>query len=278
MSILEAVLYGLIQGVAEFLPISSSAHLSLAQNFFGTESAEQFFSFNILLHFATLIAVFVMYYRDVGCLFTGFFSLCGRAFTKKRRKGALKADERLFLMICLATLVLVPAALLSDSVKALADISWAIGVLLIVNGVMLFVSDRLNKAALSLEAAPLIRSLYIGLFQLVGILPGISRSGATITGGLFNGLKREDAVRFSFLMSIPAILGANILELTDINGGFFEQVGVVPCLAGMLAALASGIFAIKLLQVFARKGSFTPFAVYSLVVGSAAVIGDVFIK
>lgn len=278
MSIIEAVIYGLIQGVAEFLPISSSGHLALAQNFFGTESADSFFSFNILLHFATLIAVFIMYYKDVACLFTGFFALCTRPFNKERKSASLRSDERLFLMICIATLVLVPAALLSDSVKALADASWAIGVLLIVNGVMLFVSDRLNKATLCLESAPLLRSLYIGLFQLVGILPGISRSGATITGGLFNGLKRDDAVKFSFLMSIPAILGANVLELADINGGFFEQVGVLPCLAGMAAALVSGIFAIKLLQLFAKKGSFTPFAVYSLVVGTAAVVGDVFIK
>lgn len=278
MNVFEAIIYGFVQGVAEFLPISSSGHLALAQNFFGTKSADEFFSFNILLHFATLIAVFIMYYKDIVCLFNGFFSICARPFRKGGAKGTLSSNEKLFLMICIATLVLIPAALLSDKVKALADVSWAIGVLLLVNGVMLFVSDKLNKASESLEGSSLLRALYIGLFQLAGILPGISRSGATITGGLFNGLKREDAVRFSFLMSIPAILGANILELADIGSGFFDEVGVLPCLAGMCAAIISGIFAIKLLQFFAKRNSFTPFAVYSLVVGTAAIVGDIFIK
>lgn len=275
MNVLEAILYGLVQGVAEFLPISSSGHLALAQNFFGTKSAEEFFSFNILLHFATLIAVFIVYYKDVGVLFKGFFSICGRAVSKEKRRKGLDGCERLFIMICIATLVLVPAALLDDKVQALADVSWAIGVLLIINGCMLFVSDRLNKGDKSLDGAPLLSALYIGLFQLGGILPGISRSGATITGGLFNGLERGDAVRFSFLMSIPAILGANVLELADAGSGFFDQVGVLPCAAGMLAAVVSGVFAIKLLQFFAKRSSFTPFAVYSVLVGAAAIVGDI---
>lgn len=276
MNVLEAIFYGIVQGVAEFLPISSSGHLALVQNFFGTKGAEDFFAFNILLHFGTLIAVFIMYYKDVACLFVGFYSICKRPFVKSKSKKLTK-EEKLFVMLCIATLVLIPAALIDDAVKALAGFSWAIGVLLLINGAMLFVSDRLNKASESLEGSPLIRALYIGLFQLGGIFPGISRSGSTITGGLFNNLKREDAVRFSFLMSIPAILGANILELTDVGGDFFGEVGFLPCLAGTLAALISGIFAIKLLQFFARKNSFTPFAIYSVAVGAAAIIADIII-
>lgn len=276
MNVLEAIIYGIVQGIAEFLPISSSGHLALVQNFFGTKSAEQFFTFNILLHFGTLIAVFIMYYKDIACLFVGFYQLCRRPFVKEKGKK-LGKEEKLFLMLCIATLVLVPAALIDDAVKALASYSWAIGVLLLINGVMLFVSDRLNKASESLESSSLLRGLYIGLFQLGGIFPGISRSGATITGGLFNNLKREDAVRFSFLMSIPAILGANVLELFDVGGDFFAEVGVLPCLVGMLVAIVSGVFAIKLLQFFAKKNSFTPFAIYSVVIGATAIIADIII-
>ncbi len=273
MSILEAVVYGIVQGVAEFLPISSSGHLALAQNFFGTGSAEEFFGFNILLHFGTLIAVFVMYYKDVWDLIKGFFALCARPFSG-RAKSALQFHEKLFLMVCAATAVLVPAALASDYVESLADISWAIGVLLVINGFMLFVSDKLNKGENSLENSTVLRTFYIGVFQLFGILPGISRSGSTITGGLLNGLNRKDAVRFSFLMSIPAILGANLLELFGSEGSIFADVGVLPCLIGMLAAALSGMLAIKILQFFASKKSFTPFAVYSLIVGVAAIVGD----
>lgn len=276
MGILEAIIYGIVQGVAEFLPISSSGHLALAQNFFGTSSAEEFFGFNVLLHFGTLIAVFVMYSKDVLNLIKGFFALCARLFNG-RCKDKLASHEKLFLMVCAATVILVPAAVFSDYVEELANISWAIGVLLIVNGFMLFVSDKLNKGEHSLENSTVLRTFYIGVFQLFGILPGISRSGSTITGGLLNGLNRKDAVRFSFLMSIPAILGANVLEIFGSEGDFFGGIGVIPCLVGMLAAALSGMLAIKILQFFANKKSFTPFAVYCFIVGAASIIGDVLI-
>ncbi len=274
MNIIEAIVYGLVQGVAEFLPISSSGHLALAQNFFGTGSAEDFFGFNILLHFGTLIAVFVMYKDDVWELIKGFFSLCARPFNGKMR-DKLSFSEKLVLMVLCSTAVLVPAAILADKVEALANLSFVIGILLIINGAMLFVSDRLSGGELSLEKASIRHTFFIGLFQLVGILPGISRSGSTITGGLFNGLNRKDAVRFSFLMSIPAILGANVLELITAEGDFFGGVSPVVCFIGMSVAALSGMVAIRLLQFFASKKSFTPFAVYCIVVGIAAIVGDI---
>ncbi len=276
MGIFEAIIYGVVQGVAEFLPISSSGHLALAQNFFGASDTEALFSFNILLHFGTLVAVFVMYFADVWQLIKSVFSLIARPFNGKL-KDPLNSGERLFLMLCIATLVLIPAALLSDKVAALSTVSWAIGVLLLVNGCMLFVSDRLSRGNESLENSKLRRALYIGVFQLCGVLPGISRSGSTITGGLFNNLDRKEALRFSFLMSIPAILGANLLELISHEGDIFGDVGAVACIAGMAAAALSGIFAIKILNYFAKKKNFTVFAVYCLLVGSAAIIGDLLI-
>ncbi|MBQ3195596.1 MAG: undecaprenyl-diphosphate phosphatase [Clostridia bacterium] len=277
MNILEAVVYGVVQGVAEFLPISSSGHLALAQNFFGSRSIDDLFTFNILLHFGTLVAVFIMYAADVWQLIKSAFSLLARPFNGKL-KQPLNSGEKLFVMLCIGTLVLIPAALLSDKVEALSSVSWAIGVLLLINGCMLFVSDRLSRGNEDLEQSKLRRALYIGLFQLGGVLPGISRSGSTITGGLFNNLNRKEALRFSFLLSIPAILGANLLELVSLDGDLFGAVGISACLAGMAAAALSGIFAIKILNYFAKKKNFTVFAVYCFAVGMAAIIGDLFIK
>ncbi len=273
MTVLEAFFYGALQGVAEFLPISSSGHLALMQNFFGTGDTESYFAFNILLHFGTLVAVFIMYRKDVLMLIKGFFGIVCRPFAKDKKP--LSAEERLFLMICVATLVLVPATLLVDGIEALSAYSWAIGGLLLINGVLLFVSDRLNRGSESLEQSSFLRALYIGLFQIGGLLPGISRSGITITGGLFNNLKREDAIRFSFLMSIPAILGANLLELISNGGEVFKDIDTVACAVGGISAMVFGLFAIKLLQFFAKRNSFTPFAVYSIIVGCAAIVGSV---
>ncbi|MBQ7048453.1 MAG: undecaprenyl-diphosphate phosphatase [Clostridia bacterium] len=275
MNIFEAIAYGVVQGVAEFLPISSSGHLALAQNLFGTSDGEDRFTFNILLHFGTLVAVFIMYRKDVWELIKSVFSLVARPFNGKL-KAPLTKGEKLFLMLCIASALLVPAALISDKVEALSTVSWAIGVLLLLNGLMLFVSDKLSRGSESLENSKLSRALYIGLFQLAGLLPGISRSGSTITGGLFNNLDRSEALRFSFLMSIPAILGANLLEIVKLKGNLFGDIGTVPCIAGMLAAALSGILAIKVLNYFAKKKSFAPFAVYCILVGSAAIVWDVF--
>lgn len=276
MSILEAVLYGLLQGIAEFLPISSSGHLALAHNFFGAAEAD-YLAFDILLHLATLLAVALMYRRELWLVVKGFFTLTGKLFTGKLKKEALTFGERLFLMLCLATLPLVPVALLSDYVEAVNGTSWLIGLLLIINGCMLFMSDRLSQGTVTLEKAGWLRPFAVGCVQMLGVLPGISRSGSTITGGRLCGLTREDAVRFSFLMSVPAILGASVLELPDFFAGGIDQALVLPCIIGSLTAFAVGLGAIKLLQFFARKKGFTVFSIYTVLIGAAAIIADILI-
>lgn len=278
MGILEAIIYGIIQGVAEFLPISSSGHLALAQNFFGTET-ENGFAFSVALHLATLVSVCVVFRADILVLIKGCFSLIKKLFTGKLKQG-LDKGEKLFLMLVVATLPLVPVKLLGldDAVEALSGISWAIGILLIINGVMLFVSDRLKAKNITAENGGFLRPLGVGVVQAIfGIMPGISRSGSTITGGRVFGFSREEAVRFSFLMSIPAILGACVFEIPDM---FSEGVGselLVPLLAGAVTAAVVGFFAIKLLQYLSANKSFAVFAIYSVIVGSAAIIADLVI-
>ncbi len=276
MSIIEAIVYGIIQGIAEFLPISSSGHLALAQNFFGTE-VEGGFAFNIALHFATLVSVCVVFRKDVLALIKGFFSLMKKLFTGKLKQG-LDKGEKLFLMLCVATLPLVPVKLLGldEAVEALSAVSWAIGGLLIINGVMLIVSDRLRAGNVNAESGGYLRPLGVGVMQaLVGILPGVSRSGSTITGGRIFGFSREEAVRFSFLMSIPAILGACVTELPELFGEGFGSDTLVPVIVGAVTAAIVGFFAIKLLQYITKNKSFTVFAVYCIIIGVAAIAADV---
>lgn len=276
MGILEAIIYGIIQGVAEFLPISSSGHLALAQNFFGTQT-ENSFAFNIALHLATLISVCVVFRKDVIMLIKSFFSLVKKLFTGKLKQG-LENGERLFLMLCVATLPLIPIKLLGidDKVEALSKFSWLIGILLIINGAMLVISDKLKSGEKTVENGGFLRPLGVGLVQaLIGIMPGISRSGSTITGGRLFNYNREEAVRFSFLMSIPAILGACVTELPDLFEEGFANDLIVPILAGAVAAMVVGFFAIKLLQYLAKNKSFTFFAVYCIIIGVAAIVADI---
>ena len=276
MGILEAIIYGFIQGVAEFLPISSSGHLALAQNFFGTQT-ENGFAFNVALHLATLISVCVVFRRDVIMLVKSFFTLVKKLFTGKLKQG-LDNGERLLLMLCIATLPLIPLKLLGvdDAVESISSFSWIIGVLLIINGLMLVVSDRLKSGEKTVENGGFLRPLGVGIMQgLLGILPGISRSGSTITGGRLCSYSREEAVRFSFLMSIPAILGACVTELPDLFDEGVSSEQLIPIIAGAVTAAVVGFFAIKLLQYLTRNKSFTFFAVYCVIIGVAAVVADV---
>lgn len=276
MGVLEAIVYGIIQGIAEFLPISSSGHLALAQNFFGTNT-ENGFAFNIALHLATLLSVCVVFRKDVAALFVGFFSLMKKLFTGKLRQG-LDSGEKLFLMLCIATLPLIPVKLLGldEAVEAISAVSWMVGGLLIINGVMLFVSDRVRTTGITAESGGYLRPLGVGLVQaLVGIMPGISRSGSTITGGRIFGFSREEAVRFSFLMSIPAILGACVTELPDLFDEGMSADMLVPVIVGTVTAATVGFFAIKLLQYISKNKGFSVFSVYCIIIGVAAVIADV---
>ena len=275
MGIIEAIIYGIIQGIAEFLPISSSGHLALAQNFFGTENPNNF-TFNIALHLATLVSVCVVYRKDVLMLIKGFFSIVKKLFTGKIKEGFDK-NEKLFLILVVATLPLIPVKLLGldEAVEALSGISWTIGCLLIFNGIMLIISDRIKKGNATTDNGGFTRPLGVGIMQaLLGIMPGISRSGSTITGGRILGYSREEAVRLSFLMSIPAILGACVFELPDMFDQGFDISMAVPVIAGAVTAAVVGFFAIKLLQYLTKNKSFTFFAVYCILVGIASIIGD----
>ncbi len=280
MSIIEALIYGVIQGVAEFLPVSSSGHLTLTQSLLGLKEQNNI-GFVVLLHFATLVSVVVVYHKEVWLIIKGFFSLMGKLFKGKLfAKGAFGKDnliygERLFLMLFVATLPLIPASLLSGKIEALSKINWVIGGFLIINGIVLFVSDKLENKGQILEDSDLKKPFYVGLFQLFGLLPGISRSGSTITSGIFFGFERREAVKLSFLMSIPAVLGAGVLEFPKFLKEGLSTDLAVPYLVATLTAAIVGFFAIKVLQYIAKKANFSIFGIYCIIIGITAVAVDV---
>ena len=274
MDIVSAVILGLIQGIAEFLPISSSAHLALAHNIFGLTSPDSGsnITFDVLLHLGTLIAVFIVYRKDILDLIRSFFSLCKKVFTGKCKFRELSANEKFVIYILIATLPLLVAVLFNDYVEALSGYSKVIGGILIFNGIVLLLSDRLGSGIRGIEETKPRNALIVGLCQMCAVVPGLSRSGSTITGGLFQGFRRDYAVKFSFILSIPAILGANILKVKDVieTGATAAEWGIY-ALGAAVAAL-SGIAAMKFLIFISKKANFTYFAYYCFIVGLLAII------
>ena len=276
MKLLYSILLGIIQGLGEFLPISSSGHLALAQSLFGLEVADNTLAFNVLLHLGTLLAVFIIFYKDIFELIKAFFSLVGKLFHKKFKLSDYTVHERFVILLFVAVIPLVPAALLSDYVELLSTMPIVVGAILILNGVLLFVSDKFAKGSKSMEDATPMNALVVGLCQVVAILPGLSRSGSTITGGLTQGFSRPLAVKFSFILSIPAILGAAVLELPDLiaetASGSVSGTLWLTYLAGALAAMLVGILAIKLVSWISEHATFKGFSYYCFTVGTIAIV------
>lgn len=280
MTYLMSILMGLIQGVAEFLPISSSGHLALFQAFFGMENVEeQHMFFTVLLHFGTLISVCIVYWRDIVEMIREFFLGIAALFSKRPDRGAPPPARRLVMLIILGTLPLFVMVFLKGAIEALFVSSIPVSCMLLLTGFILFFSDRLARGRKTAKNATVTDALLVGCAQAVAIIPGISRSGATISAGMMRGFDRNFAVRFSFLLSLPAIVGANILELKDaVTAADFSTV-VVPLLpvylVGVLAAAVVGYFAIRLVKSLADKGKFGKFAYYCWGVGAVSLIAGI---
>ena len=279
MTYLFSVLMGVLQGVAEFLPISSSGHLALFQHFFGVENYEetQMF-FAVLLHLGTLISVCVYYWRDVIDMIREFF-LGIRDLTVRRGGGAPPPPtRRLVMMIIVATLPLFAILPVKGLVEdAMSNVTF-VSVALLATGFILFFSDRMARGRKNARNATVADALLVGCAQAVGTLPGISRSGITISAGLLRGFDRTFAVRFSFLMSLPAVLGANILSLKDALEAGVDLELLPIYLVGMVVSGVVGYFAIRLVNLLADKGKFGNFAYYCWVVGLGSLIASFVVK
>ena len=276
MSILHSILLGIIQGVTEFLPISSSGHLAIAEHLLGMEGASEIPEFfDVLLHLGTLAAVFVAYWSDIRDMilefFRGFSDLIHHS-TPQRVPPA----RRMILLIIIGTLPLFLVLPIKDRIEALSDNMYFVGAALLFTGCMLFLSDRVKKGSKTEKSAKLFDVLVVGLAQAVATCPGISRSGMTITAGCIAGFERSFAVRYSFLMSIPAILGANILAFKDALALGIVWAEVPVYLAGVAVAAVVGYACIRLLRYIASKGSFGIFADYCWAVGAIVILLTLF--
>lgn len=273
MSILEAIILGLVQGIAEFLPISSSGHLAILQNLFNMSDIEGgHMLFDVLLHFGTLIAICFMYWTDIKAMFTQTIDLLtGRNPAPEGQRRQYPA-ARMFMLIIAATLPLVLILPVHNYIEALSESTIYVGIALILTGCMLFVSDRMAKGTKTERNMLFKDALIIGLCQCAATLPGLSRSGTTITAGIATGHDRRYAVKFSLLMSIPAVLGATVLELVKaIKAGI--DVSLIPAyLFGMIAAMVSGVLSIGILRMIAKKTKFGGFAYYCWVVGVLTIV------
>jgi len=269
---------GLVQGIAEFLPISSSGHLSIFQNFFGVDTAQDNKLFDVLLHLGTLVSVCVVYRRDIADM---FLSLFGKRSSQKRgghqeQTESPKASRWLFFMLIVATLPLMLVLPLHNKIDALFGNTYVVGGALIFTGLLLFLSDKIVQGRKTEKNMRLSDALIIGVSQAVATIPGLSRSGTTISTGMVTGLNREFAVRFAFLLSIPAVLGANAVTLYQaLKEG--QQLSPV-YLAGMAVAMIVGYFAISFVRSLAKKGKFGSFAFYCWVVGALTIIATLFTR
>ena len=270
-----AIVLGVVQGVAEFLPISSSGHLSLLQHFFGMEEPDALY--NILLHFATLIAVCVVYWRDIADLVLEFFRAIAALASGERTQGNPPEARRMILLLILGTLPLFLVLPFDDFVEGLGANPVFVSVMLIVTGFVLFLSDRYGGGRKNGRTATVKDVLLVGLAQGAATIPGLSRSGTTISAGMALGFDRNFAVRYSFLMSLPAVFGATLLKVVKVaKDGAFDTELLPMYLTGMVIAGVVGFFAISLVKLLASKGKFGSFAYYCWIVGIAALIFSFF--
>jgi undecaprenyl-diphosphatase len=263
LTFFEGILLGLVQGLAEFLPISSSGHLAILQQLFGIDG-EQVLLFAVLLHLGTLLSLFAVYWKDILLLFKELFSLI---LDLLRGKGlCLENNEtrKLGVMIIVATIpTAVIGLLFNDLFAGLYNSLTGIAIGLLITGTFLFFIERIASGKKAVKEMRYRDAILVGLFQSIAIAPGISRSGATITGSLLCGLNRETAVRFAFLISIPSILGAVVLEAPDALAEGLAPSFWGPVLLGMAVAAVTGYAAIKLMIRVVSNRKLTWFSYYT---------------
>ncbi len=254
MSLLAAIILALVQGLTEFLPVSSSGHLALVGTLLDLPDGD--ITFEVIVHLGTLAAVIAVYWKDL----------------VKMAGGVLRGRREDISMVFLLILGSIPAAiagfLLSEPLEKIFDMPLVVSMMLLVTGTVLFLT-RYAPHGKREWPAPM-GAFLIGVAQACALLPGISRSGFTITAGLFSGIRRERAARFSFLLSIPAILGASVLKLNDGIGA--SSIGAAAAVAGLLVSAVTGYAALRLLLRFLKAGKFSSFAWYCWVVGGAGVV------
>ena len=258
MDLISSIILGLVQGLTEFLPISSSGHLVLAQKLLGFQGPTV--AFDVILHLGTTAAVLIYFRRTI-------MEICVSAVSGTQKDYG----RRWIIMLILAT---IPTAIIGfafkDQLEAMFEDPQSLAIQFWITGILLLITDRIRVRANPSDKIKAGQSLIVGVAQGIAIIPAISRSGITIAAGVFSGMNRETAARFSFLLSVPAILGATLLEAGAISQ--ITKPDILPISIGTLVAFVSGYLAIDLLLKMVVKRDLWVFAVYLLLIGLVALI------
>jgi undecaprenyl-diphosphatase len=267
LELIEAVILGVVQGLTEFLPVSSSGHLLLGQYFLGLDQKRFGLSFDVALHMGTLVAVVSYFWRDLIRMAFAFF----RSF--RHRDLANDPDQRLAYLVIAST---VPAALIGflfeDFFNSTVRSPWVVVFNFVVVGILFLVAEAAGSHRRQASKLGFGEALGIGLAQATALVPGVSRSGATITLGLFLGLRREEAARFSFLMSVPIIAGAGGLKLGEVIAGGMSTHELLLFVAGFVTSAFVGYFTIRFLLDYLTRHSLRAFAYYRFAVAAVVAV------
>lgn len=287
MSIIKAIIMGVVQGLTEFLPVSSSGHLAIFRNILGL-NLEGGILFEVMLHFGTLVAIFIAYFKDIKELFIegigiviDFFKwikiVLNNIFTKNKKKynKIINTEYRKFVMLIIVASI--PTAVLGLYLEEIIEGAYTAllipGICLLITGALLLTTTKIKKGSKKAGSTKYTDSFIIGLFQGFATMPGISRSGSTLVAGMILGLEREFAVKFSFIMSIPAVIGATLYKLKDVTSDMMTTSAVLPYMVGMLVSAAVGYICIITLLKVVKKNKLHYFSYYCFIVGLLAIIG-----
>ena len=272
MTVLEAILQGILQGLTEFLPVSSSGHLSLFQHFTGLDGGSAV-TMTIILHLGTLLAVFVAFWNKIKALIIEAFRMIGDIFTGKFKWKTMNPERRMIIMIIISILPLFGFYIFKDFFEGLAsDPSiLAEGIAFLYTSALLFLSTKFGKGTKTAGETTVPAALTIGVFQGIALVPGISRSGSTICSALFTGMKREDAVEYSFILGIPVILAGAVVKLGEASASEITA-NILPLIVSFVVSAIAGYFAIWLVKAFVMNDKFSIFAWYTLALGIIVII------
>ena len=271
MSIIRAIIIGLIHGLTEILPVSGSGHLSVLYNIFSLSVSEGEMFFDVLLHFATLVSIVVVFWQDLADMVfgvLGIFSFNIPAEDKRR----YYPSARMFLMFLVGVIPLLFIIPVKKYVDQLYYNTVFVGICFILTGLLLFISDRFIEGKKTGKNMSVLDAVIVGICQCVAIIPGISRTGVTITAGMATGLKKEFAYKFSFLLSIPALFGVNIINLIAAVKEGIQWSYLPAYLIGMVVAMVVSLGSLELMKSFVKNRHFSGVAYYCWLIGALTII------
>lgn len=296
MTIIEAIIQGVVQGLTEFLPVSSSGHLTITQHVLGINLEGNNLFFNVMLHIGTLAAVIVFYHKLIWRLIKAFFSIIGDIFTGKFKWKELSVDKRMVIMVIIGLLPLfllfipIPGTdmKLKDFVEGIADSERnfiIVGICLLITSILLFIGNRVSHSTVPMKHAKkggetgrtslnVVDAIVVGITQCFATMPGISRSGSTLAAGQMRGLDKQTALDYTFILGTPAIVAAAVLEGKDALEGGLDAIkaDLVPILIGMVVSAVVGYLAIALFKWLLKTDKMIIFIVYTAVVGIAVIV------